>query len=74
MGTSFSDIETLVMTLVACLVLIVTLIVVGGETGIRDQDENGHYYLQGVKDEYQTSQQIEHDHLHLRYYHDGSLR
>jgi hypothetical protein len=48
MGTSFSDIETLVMTLVACLVLIVTMIVVGGETGILDLDENGHYYLQGV--------------------------
>lgn len=34
-GASFGDAETLVMTLVACLVLMVSLIVIGGEIGRR---------------------------------------
>jgi predicted Na+-dependent transporter len=35
-SASFGDAETLVMTLVACLILMVTLIIVGGEIGKRD--------------------------------------
>lgn len=34
-GASFGDAETLVMTLVACLVLMVALLLVGGEVGKR---------------------------------------
>jgi BASS family bile acid:Na+ symporter len=40
-GASFGDAETLVMTLVASLVLMVSLILVGGEIGRRGTVENG---------------------------------
>jgi BASS family bile acid:Na+ symporter len=47
-GASFGNAETLVMTLVACLVLMVSLIVVGGELGKRKTDESDKSSLQEV--------------------------
>jgi predicted Na+-dependent transporter len=48
-GASFGDAETLVMTLVACLVLMVLLIVVGGEIGKRETVKLGNNKVQGAK-------------------------
>jgi hypothetical protein len=47
MGASFGDAETLVMSLVASMVLMVLLILVGGEVGRRKTAEVGNKNMRG---------------------------
>lgn len=53
-GASFGDAETLVMTLVACLVLMVALLLVGGEIGKRSPVQNGVAKTKGDRSEIRT--------------------